>query len=152
MKKAHLLLGVAAVAGLGLAVGAFVWLTSPRHSINPDTMERIRAGMKEEEVEAVLGGPYGQYFRGSVQFRIPGVLRSRKFQGARAGADALCDQTRCYEEGKWCVIAETKGWVGDEFAIWVTFDSEGRVLHTESTPVVHLERTAFDKLRQLLPW
>ena len=61
MKKRLLLkLGLAALLGVaGFAV--YIWWTLPPHGINRTSVWRIRNGMSEKDVEAIIGMQYGDY-------------------------------------------------------------------------------------------
>jgi len=130
MRKRWLLLVVGLVAGLGLG-GAVLFLTrgSP---ITPQNVARIRVGMTQPEVEDILRGPPGN--------APPGI-------GVPAGYLPVKDVS-----GK--PTGDTQGtWVGDEYAVEVLFDGQGRV---RSRAVQHLPkdyRPTFERrLRRLLPW
>ena len=65
MRRRRLLLGSGALALLGLAGMLVVTqLLRAGPAITPASYERIREGMTEAEVEAVLGGPPGDYTNG----------------------------------------------------------------------------------------
>ena len=51
-----------ALTGLAVVVAAGVWFQWPRQDrITPANLDRIERGMKRAEVEAILGGPPGDY-------------------------------------------------------------------------------------------
>src|SRR5262245_14338544 len=51
-----------ALAGLAVTVPVAAWLLWPgQDEITPENYERIKAGMSRAEVEAILGGPPGDY-------------------------------------------------------------------------------------------
>jgi hypothetical protein len=53
---------LAALAGLAVVVAAGAWLLWPRQDrITPENLDRIELGMTRAEVEAILGGPPGDY-------------------------------------------------------------------------------------------
>src|SRR5262249_3560860 len=57
------------VALLGLAgFGVYLWRTIPTSGINRASVWRIREGMSQEEVEAIIGMPPGDYCKASEQW------------------------------------------------------------------------------------
>jgi hypothetical protein len=130
MRKRPLLLCLALLALVGLSGGLLVLLTHPRHRINQESYERIKEGMTLEEVEAILGGPPGNYTRGRY-----GMLPYL--------ALPLKPLPRVLHE-----------WLGEEAAIYVWFDLEGRARETGLQKVLGVkgEPSLLDRLRHLLPW
>src|SRR5689334_5221586 len=58
MRRRRLLLVAGVVLLLGLAALPVVWQAlPPRQGVTPENFYRIRRGMTEQEVEAILGGP-----------------------------------------------------------------------------------------------
>lgn len=57
MSRRRLLLGVGAVALLGLAGFLLLWLTSPTPGVTWENFRRLRKGMPTRHVEALLGEP-----------------------------------------------------------------------------------------------
>lgn len=49
------------VACLALAVGLGIWFVTRPHPVNETNFNRIRVGMTQAEVEAILGCPPGDY-------------------------------------------------------------------------------------------
>lgn len=68
MKKRFLLkFGLIAVLGLA-GFGLYLWWTIPTNGINRASLWRIREGMSQEEVEAIIGMPPGDYRKASEQW------------------------------------------------------------------------------------
>jgi hypothetical protein len=131
MKK--LLVGLLA-GGLVLA-GILVSLAMPRHCpVNPAAYERIEKGMTKAEVEAILGGPPGDY-------------RTRPGRETYLPLPILSP-----EEEVWPV----ERWQGDEGAVHIYFDSYGvRVREKEfeeaqatDTGLVELIRWRLERLKE----
>jgi hypothetical protein len=63
-RRRRLFVGVIAAGGL-VAFVAWLWLVPPHHHINRDSFEKIRRGMTQAQVEAILGVPPGDYSFGA---------------------------------------------------------------------------------------
>jgi hypothetical protein len=106
MRKRHWLV-LLLLAIVVAASGAAALLFRQRSlDFKPEQSDRIRAGMTRAEVEALLGGPPGDYATGYTELR---VLRARKGLGRGGPEDT-------YEL-----------WLGDSGAIWVFFDTSNTV-------------------------
>jgi hypothetical protein len=108
-RKRLLLLGGAVLAAV-LAWGAWELLRPHPPRFTMDLTFRIRPGMTEAEVVAILGKPAGNY-------ASPGALG-----GVGCWEDRYWDDKRTAEVGSY-----TKGWISDAGAIWVRFGPDGRV-------------------------
>jgi hypothetical protein len=110
---------LAALAGLAVVVAAWVIVLWPRPvRITKASYDRIREDMSRAEVYAILGPP-GDYATGPQALSWP------------LGTDRLTDR-----------------WYGDEYAIGLVLDQNGRVrvkCHTTRT-VLRLDQTAFENL------
>ena len=71
------------VALLGLAgFGVYLWWTIPTSGINRASVWRIREGMSQEEVEAIIGMPPGDYRSGSNEWLWQSRFPTGKGDGA----------------------------------------------------------------------
>ena len=132
MSRRKLLLGVSVPALLVLAGLLLTLLPRPGAGITPASYERIRVGMTEKEVEAVLGVRPGDYSGGRAYF--PASPR-------RPGWPPLGSGRR-----------ETlRMWAGDEVAVYVWFDDGGQAVDKMLRPL-RPDGGPWDHLRGLLPW
>jgi hypothetical protein len=125
MKRRWRLLCLAVTLCLWLS-GLLVWLTLPGPRISQTSFEQIRPGMTRAEVEAVLGVSAGNYTGGRVKI-VHGVPPDDGY-------------------------AE---WVGEDVAVLVWLDDEGRVSRKECLHTSHLigrDDSLLRKLRRWLPW
>jgi hypothetical protein len=129
MRRRRLLLCVGVVACLGLAVGGFVWLTLPPPGVTRENYERIREGMSQADVEAVLGVPPGAYGRGGI-------------------AEIASSNSILVFDPSW----RTECWAGDTISIQVSFDTDGRVAWKSYSVILREQETFWERLRRLLPW
>ena len=107
-KRKRRLVGQAALASLG-ALGLALWLLWPRTAINQTNYERIRVGTTLAEVEAVLGGPAGNYAS-----RPVGEISIPPFEGSD----------------------RSESWLSDEHEILVRLDANDRVTAAYLFPTV----------------
>ena len=116
---------VLAAVALALPAGGVTWyLTRPEPVITAERARSIQAGMTESEVEALLGGPAGDYAGGAI------------VTYARGGVGA--DETG-YHQGT--------NWWGREGVIQVQFSKEGRVESAAYYPARSVERvTLWERL------
>jgi hypothetical protein len=129
----RLLLGMGALALLGMPARPLALLQPARHdSVTLDNYRCIQVGMTRAQVEAILGGPPGNYCR-------PGQpLRGLK---PRALADP-----------------EIRQWIGSSLIVSVIFDGKGRVSGKmfagggPCLPMAEPDPSLLDRLRRLLPW
>jgi hypothetical protein len=134
MSKRRVLLGAGLLALLGLA-GLVAWLTPhPGAGITQENTERIRPGMSEAEVEAVLGCPAGNYSGKDVD-----VLQEKGELAAGWSGNA------------WDGPVAYRLWVGDELAVLVFF-RRGRVAWHQTHFVADQPADWTYRIRRLLPW
>jgi outer membrane protein assembly factor BamE (lipoprotein component of BamABCDE complex) len=107
-RRRHRRLIVVILACLLLAVCVLL-LFSRRQQVNSEAFNAIQDGMTEEEVEAILGSPAGEY-----TVLIPWLRPKVTYQKLR--------DTRG---------ANTKYWAGETAVITITFDRDGKV-HAKS--------------------
>ena len=121
MKK-RLLVKLALIALLGACVFvAWLWWTKPVHSLPKSVVERIKKGMTEEEVLAVIGFSDGDYTTGPVRLWGEGESKTGK------------------EIHDLFTLAAGKCWVTDSGVVTVTFGNgsvitaaaDGRVMFCE---------------------
>lgn len=92
------------VAVLGLAGSAcYLWLTCGNGGINRMTVLRIKPGMSHEDVDVVIGLPYGDH--SSIPPDVGGRINRVHYVG----------------------LSETCYWHGDTGKITVLFDADGKV-------------------------
>jgi hypothetical protein len=96
--------------GLGLAVLLGLFLVRQRSGprIDRAAYDRIRPGMTQAQVEAVLGGPPGDY-----------------------GAHDLEDYTQTGGDGRLLEVGRVERWVGKTAFVSVEFDDRGAVTAKE---------------------
>jgi hypothetical protein len=122
-----------------LACGLFVWLTHPRHQINKVGFESIREGMTEQQVEAALGGPAGDYTGGRCSPCYPPL-------GPLVPGEVLM---KLLELPSGARVHRSK-WVGEEAAVEVFFGPDGRVWGKWLLEVRQEEDTFLGVVRRLL--
>lgn len=134
MKKPKRLLTALVLLALGAACGVLplLWPRGPAHQIDPEGFGRIREGMTEPEVTAVLHAAEGSHASRAVvplstrpSFTPPGPPPPTR---------------RDYP----------KAWTGDRWCIEVWFDAQGLVIDRALYLVIPLQPTAFDRLRMWL--
>jgi hypothetical protein len=146
MRRRVLMLASLICAGI-VALFAFVfwWPNEPPNRINNESYELIRPGMSEIEVEEILGGPYGQYFRGKVRGAKPGNIIGPNpliFRAYEFRKGDLCQTVRLNGD----LVHDRKAWIADGLGIWVYFDEDGVVIDKEAH---HLERDR-ESLREIV--
>ena len=98
-------------------------------NVGPETRERLLDGMSRSEVEAILGGPEGDYRRNKNHCGFPGF----SVNGPTLSLPA--------------------GWYTDEYAILVYFDSEGKAKSIDclrATPPPPVPNQSLRKIREIL--
>lgn len=117
-----LLVSIAVLGLLGVRL-----MTTPSHRIRPENIDRIRAGMTRQEVQELLGAPPGFRARGKVASPIT-------YSGPGAS----------WRDGveEW--------WTGDEAAVLVFFDAQGRALHHMPLAVYPDGNSLLERLRRWL--
>jgi hypothetical protein len=126
MKKRRWLLIFWIACCLGL-MGPLIWQTLSQPRIDMERFEQIRSGMTPTQVGHLIGRPPGNYTHGQVK-----IIHD-------AGLEGSSD--------------DYKEWVGEEIAIMVRLDEEGKVSRKEWVPTSQLtrgNRSFLEKLRRLL--
>ena len=116
---------VGAVVGVGLVCFSTFWLATSGPGIARERFDAIEVGMREQTVEALLGGPPDNYTTTG-----PLLIDEAYFDHYRPG--------------------ETKEWVWDDGVVLVRFDGEGRVYDKRLIAARVKPRTLFDRVRRLL--
>jgi hypothetical protein len=123
--RACTVLGISTICGAVFALW-FALSGTPRPPINEDSFRQIEPGMKEAEIEALVGVPAGWY-AGLNRELFGSPLRVRRtFFSAEGDTDG---------EGR-----RIKGWAGDNAAVLVIFDNDGRVVTTIHSRVMEVIR------------
>ncbi|HMF16621.1 MAG TPA: hypothetical protein VKE98_05405 [Gemmataceae bacterium] len=119
-KRKRLLLMFGCLAAVLFVGYVALLLTRPRHRITQENVEAIEIGMLEKEVEAILGGPAGDY--------------SANRNGGQIFVFSANTDVKNLDIVDWPVTADDmvkkrggKFWVADETGVWVHFDESGRV-------------------------
>jgi hypothetical protein len=108
-RRRLLLLGVPAAV---VTVALVAWLLWPRGTANTrENAAKIQPGMARAEVEALLGGPAGDYTAGRYAAAPEPVAVGSPFSE----------------------------WLGEECSVLVSFDEGGRVARSQVRPVIHLD-------------
>ena len=103
---------LAAIAAVLLLVGAILYtMLSLRHNITTDSVAAITRGMTRAEVESILGGPPGRYYR-----------------WRQASPILLPDPYLAGGEDEW---------IADDYAVFVRFDASGRVVSVRQPVGMH---------------
>jgi hypothetical protein len=121
--------------GVGLlALPVFAWLLFAvcydRRSPTERLCDRIKEGMTVGDVEAICGGPEGDY-------RTPAPFATDEWRTRFS--------TRIKRPDK-------QYWNWDDGTVVVLFDSGGRVTGSVVILEMHRKDTFLDRLRRLLPW
>jgi hypothetical protein len=99
---------------VGLAVVSLtmvMWLTAPKGNINANSFKAINGEMTEEQVEALLGVPPGDY---------------RTVEHVGRGQITLASCVPTYDDEQ--KPKTSREWQGNEGSITVTFDQYGRAM------------------------
>jgi hypothetical protein len=139
-RRRLLLVGLAAVAVVGVAIAFVLLVPHPHAGITLENNERIRPGMTLEEVEAILGGPPGDYTDGRFKpLLTPAVVEEsvQTYIGPSPSATAR-------PPGRW------ECWVGEGITVWVRTDGSGHVTRRELEGATAVEQTLWDRLCRLL--
>jgi len=131
-------------SGMGLA-----WFFWPQDPIGPASFRRIQLGMKQHEVEAIVGLPPGVFYTGPRG--IGGVLSRGPFGSFREGKGVAWENTMVDRISKRSTVAT---WWGNQFALQVAFDNDGDAVGVYLlgvTPAVR-DATFFQRLRNWLGW
>jgi len=113
MRRHHgILIAVSLVA---VVPAGLFWSTLPRHAISKQNIAMIRPGMTQKQVEALLGGPPGDYGPESVASESHGIsipLPSERDEAWIAGFTAV--SVRFGEDGRVVSVQEFARLVGEE--------------------------------------
>lgn len=131
-----LVLGFACFAVLGAWLVAC--LTSQGDRISRESYNEIKAGMTEQEVEGLLGGPAGDYTNG--RCHVPYI----------GNACSLCDEESYFAEI--AEIRESRDWTGCKGLVSVGLNEGGRVVEKRFFPVVPSDPNAQTLLAKLRRW
>jgi hypothetical protein len=124
MTRRKKLLSFGISAGLVVVVYFAFRTSAPKHNINGASFEKIKQGMTLAEVEAILGGPAGDYTTRPTISECDGRLGPGD-----------------------------KEWVSDDAAISVWFDPKGGILDASVSPVFRRnDLTWLERLRTWLGW
>jgi hypothetical protein len=139
------MLGLVLLAAFTALMTFVGWRTfaSPGCRINQDNFDQIREGMSQADVEAILGVPPG--YHGT---RRAVVSPRRELHPAIFTQGGI---TVTLDAGE----VTTKGWVGDDGAILLTFDAAGRVIHKSIPEVDYPDPDPpglIERLRSWLGW
>lgn len=129
-KPRRLILAVLGAAFLTTLV--VFWITAPRHPIGRDGCEAIQLGMTEREVEAILGGPAGDYTSGRPLVVVP----------AKPGPFLTAAEGR--------LISYVRFWKGDAGEVSVGFDRDGQVSCKRFDELTSAPESLLAKLRRWL--
>ena len=133
MRKRELLLLFVSI--MLLIGGLTCWVLLPERPtspINRANFDAIRVGMRQIEVEEILGSPEDDYSTGETELSEKGLMKSIKY---------LVDFG---ERGSW------SRWDGDEGAVWVCFDEKRRVSETDFVQVRLKSPPLRERLRRWL--
>lgn len=135
MCQGRVLLGIGALALLGTTAAVTIALLSTKHqhNITEDGYEQIKEGMTLAEVEAIIGGPAGNYTGGRHEGRI-GIVGGAAYYPLDEENPARDEQ-----------------WIGEERWVGVVMYRD-RVLTKYWGEVYRVESTILDRIRKLIPW
>ena len=123
---------VVAVSLLGFGTALFLW---PRDRITAESYAKIRLGMKEKEVEKILGGP---------------AISSKEFSDRWKAWGKPLTIERVTSEGE--VSGLSKKWWDRRGIMEINFDQGGRVVGKWFLDGQFGESTFIDRLRDWLGW
>jgi hypothetical protein len=143
-----------ALAGLAVLVAGVVVLWPRPERITPEKVDRIHEGMSRAEVEAILGGPPGDYR--TVWTEWEGNDCDEPFNCGSVDLHSWCAETKGYQPDlKHSVLVQGElvvsgnhvvgDWFGNDGCIEVCFSPEV-VTDKDFLPTVRRERALFDNL------
>jgi hypothetical protein len=110
-----------------LIAALLVWLfRHPQPHITDENYRKIQPGMAQAEVEAILGGPPGDYANGRRQYYVQSCRGSTcdLFDNFKHGTRAVPpEKIECVSPGGKIAV-----WWGKEYAIGVEFGADGKVI------------------------
>lgn len=107
-------------------------LFAPKHRINQEGYEKIKVGMSQDEVEAILLVPPGNY-TGNPEFD----KKTFRFFFVKKHKEDFGNKP----------IQELE-WLAREYAILVFFDNTGQAVLKYSTPMIPEEASLLEKIRR----
>jgi hypothetical protein len=117
-------------SGLGvlglLAMAVFCAWPPPHHAITQTNFEKLRKGMTQGQVEAILEAPPGDYTT-----RPPALV-----------ARPVCDMVLPGQHGGEPIV-----WQADSLQVYIWFDGEDRAEYMESNDWPRDNRTILDRVR-----
>jgi outer membrane protein assembly factor BamE (lipoprotein component of BamABCDE complex) len=151
MKRKRLLLILICLASVLLSGYLALRLMSlSNDKITQENFDKIKLGMTENEVEALLGGPAGVY-------TFKAITGQYSVRGGRQ-RDVMIDESRWTLGRGFAILSgldliKEKGgkeWVAEEYAVFVRFDEHGRVVESEWSWFGVIENESF--LARLRRW
>jgi hypothetical protein len=130
---------VLAVLLLGFGTALFLWPSDP---ITAESWKRIRLGMTEKEVEAILGGP-------GMSFDAQNFLKQLP-QAPFLFEDPHLEEPA--DKGLFVVGDRNKLWSGRRGMIEIEFDNENRVCWKSFQGMRWTNGGILDRLRDWLGW
>jgi len=107
-------------------------------AVSRSRFDSVAIGMKQDEVERILGGPPGDYRTGDVELDLS--HGTPNFDNAMFAPEVLLHEVRVRHE--W--------WEGDEGTAWVCFDEQGRVMTKEFTVGQRVSSSFLDRVCRFL--
>ena len=104
MRQRLKMIALAILILMALCLLLLSWMSQPQHSIRPDQFEQIRLGMSRGDVDNVMNLKEGYM----------------AYEGS-------CELTLISQEGPDMDASRMLAWYGEEFAIFVWLDDDGRV-------------------------
>lgn len=130
-----MVLGIALLTLLG--AGLLACLTNRGHRISRESYNQIKAGMTEQELEGLLGGPAGDYTNGRYQV------------GYIAEPCSLCDEALYAEISE---IRSSRDWTGFQGLVSVGLNERGRVVEKRYFPVCPVDPVGETLLARFRRW
>jgi hypothetical protein len=140
MRRWRLLVG-SALACLGLAGLAVVWLLPSASHIDRARFDAIAVGMPRADVERLLGGPPRNELPGQATVWVPRGGTKVSFQTTPAATGGPFFATT---EGE-----EELVWLGEEGLVAVLVGADGRVRDSYFSTVHDRDQTVLEKLRPM---
>src|SRR5262249_28026496 len=142
-KRGLILLGLGLV-GLGCVLFG---LMVQRPSFDRHSYDAIHDGMTMDQVQQVLHGPPGQYFRGTIEFTRPASQGTIRFLGDRLIPEDGCEDVLVGGRDDELHLLQRYIWIGDTYGIGVYFE-DGRVVDKEEYEVAGVDDAWLAKVRR----